>query len=199
MGKLTDRYGSRWFATGGIAIIMLSVIMFYFVLTPETPYTWILLISGINGVGSGMFWPSNTSAIMSSAPKGYFGSVSGLSRTLGNVGIILSYVITLSVAAAAIPKEVAFKIFLGTSKLDGGLSSIFVVGLHYAFLISAVVLAVATFFSFLRGKRYVWRRKPRGAILGTANPMGNVNPLHLELLHLLHAFPELLKVLVNQG
>ncbi|MEM1621969.1 MAG: MFS transporter, partial [Metallosphaera sp.] len=152
MGKLTDRYGSRWFATGGIAIIMLSVIMFYFVLTPETPYTWILLISGINGVGSGMFWPSNTSAIMSSAPKGYFGSVSGLSRTLGNVGIILSYVITLSVAAAAIPKEVAFKIFLGTSKLDGGLSSIFVVGLHYAFLISAVVLAVATFFSFLRGK-----------------------------------------------
>lgn len=152
MGKLTDRYGSRWFATGGIAIIMLSVILFYLVLTPNTPYTLILLISAVNGVGSGMFWPSNISAIMASAPKGYFGSVSGLSRTLGNVGIILSYVITLSVAAAAIPKEVAFEIFLGTSKLNGGLSSVFVVGLHYAFLISAVVLALATFFSFLRGK-----------------------------------------------
>jgi hypothetical protein len=99
-----------------------------------------------------MFWPSNTSAIMSSAPKGYFGSVSGLSRTLGSVGTILSYVISLSVAAASIPKGVAFQIFLGTSRLNGGLSNVFVVGLHYAFLVSMAVLVLATVLSFLRGK-----------------------------------------------
>jgi hypothetical protein len=51
---------------------------------------------------------------MSSAPKGYFGSVSDLSRTLESVGTILSYVISLSVSAASILKGVAFQIFLGT-------------------------------------------------------------------------------------
>ncbi len=136
----------------GIAVITVSVALYYFLLTPTTPYYLILIISGVNGIGSGMFWPSNNSAIMSSAPKGYFGSVSGLSRTLGGIGTILSYVLTLSVAAASIPKAVAFEIFLGTTKLDGGLSSIFVTGLHYAFLISAGVLIVATLFSFMRGK-----------------------------------------------
>ncbi|MEM0072624.1 MFS transporter [Metallosphaera cuprina] len=152
MGRLSDRYGSRWLATLGLAIIMLSVILYYVVLTPNASYLTILIVSGINGVGSGMFWPSNTSAIMSSAPKGYFGSISGLSRTLGGIGTILSYVISLTVAAAAIPKYVAFEIFLGTSKLDGGLSSVFVVGLHYAFLLSALILAGATVLSFMRGK-----------------------------------------------
>ncbi|MEM3195493.1 MAG: MFS transporter [Metallosphaera sp.] len=152
MGRLSDRYGSRWLATLGLAIIMLSVIIYYVVLTPNASYLTILIVSGINGVGSGMFWPSNTSAIMSSAPKGYFGSISGLSRTLGGIGTILSYVISLTVAAAAIPKYVAFEIFLGTSKLDGGLSSVFVVGLHYAFLLSALILAGATVLSFMRGK-----------------------------------------------
>ncbi|MEM4047136.1 MAG: MFS transporter [Metallosphaera sp.] len=152
MGRLSDRYGSRWLATLGLAIIMLSVILYYVVLTPNASYLTILIVSGINGVGSGMFWPSNTSAIMSSAPKGYFGSISGLSRTLGGIGTILSYVISLTVAAAAIPKYVAFEIFLGTSKLDGGLSSVFVEGLHYAFLLSALILAGATVLSFMRGK-----------------------------------------------
>ncbi|AWR98443.1 MFS transporter [Metallosphaera hakonensis] len=152
MGRLSDRYGSRWLSTLGIAVITVSVALYYFLLTPTTPYYLILIISGVNGIGSGMFWPSNNSAIMSSAPKGYFGSVSGLSRTLGGIGTILSYVLTLSVAAASIPKAVAFEIFLGTTKLDGGLSSIFVTGLHYAFLISAGVLIVATLFSFMRGK-----------------------------------------------
>ncbi|QKR00788.1 MFS transporter [Metallosphaera tengchongensis] len=152
MGRLTDRHGSRWLSTIGIGVIMLSVLLYYLILTPDTPYYLILLVAGVNGVGSGMFWPSNTSAIMSSAPKGYFGSISGLSRTLGGVGIILSYVVSLSVAAAAIPKSVAFEIFLGTSKLDGGLSSVFVTGLHLAFLISAVILGLGTVFSFMRGK-----------------------------------------------
>jgi Arabinose efflux permease len=152
MGRLSDRYGSRYLATGGLALITLTVGIYYLIITPTTPITWILGISALNGVGSGMFWPSNTSAIMSSAPKGYFGSVSGLSRTLGSVGTILSYVISLSVAAASIPKGVAFQIFLGTSRLNGGLSNVFVVGLHYAFLVSMAVLVLATVLSFLRGK-----------------------------------------------
>jgi hypothetical protein len=89
---------------------------------------------------------------MSSAPKGYFGSVSGLSRSLESVGTILSYVILQSVAAASIPKGVAFQIFLETSRLSGGLSNVFVVGLHYAFLVSMAVLVLATVLFFLREK-----------------------------------------------
>ena len=98
-----------------------------------------------------MFWPSNAAAIMFLAPKQYYGAVSGISRTLGNIGTVLSYVLSISVATLSILRYVAFGILLGTNALDPKTGTILVNGLHFAFLISALIIVAAIIFSFISG------------------------------------------------
>ncbi|TRM79792.1 MFS transporter, partial [Sulfolobus sp. D5] len=136
-------------------LILVSLILYYITLTPFTPYYIILIISGITGIGFAMFWPSNATAIMFSAPREYYGSVSGISRTLGNVGTTISYVLSISVATLVVPRYVAFEIFLGTNVLDGKVSMAFVNGLHFAFLVSSVIIFVSIILSILGGNTKV--------------------------------------------
>jgi len=95
---------------------------------------------------------ANNSAVAANTPKNLYGGISGILRTLGNTGILLSYVITITVASLAAPIYVAFEIFLGTSNLIGGVASKFLIGLHAAFLISMGILAVAAILSAIGGK-----------------------------------------------
>jgi ABC-type dipeptide/oligopeptide/nickel transport system permease subunit len=89
---------------------------------------------------------------MYNAPKEYYGSISGLTRTLGSIGTTLSYVLSITVATLVIPRYVAFEIFLGTNTLNGDVSSAFVNGLHFAFLVSSVIITLSIIFSILGGK-----------------------------------------------
>ncbi|MEM3972686.1 MAG: MFS transporter, partial [Saccharolobus sp.] len=70
---------------------------------------------------------------------------------IGNVGTTISYVVSITVATLVIPRYVAFEIFLGTSTLNGGVSNEFVNGLHFAFLVSAIIILFAAIFSVLGG------------------------------------------------
>ena len=66
-----------------------------------------------------MFFPANNSAVMANARTGSFGSISGLLRTVQNIGLVGSYVLAISVAAASIPRQIAFEVFIGTKKPSG--------------------------------------------------------------------------------
>jgi MFS family permease len=88
-GTLSDRYGSRPFATAGLLVagacftgLMLLPIDFPF-------WAFALLIFG-NGVGSGLFASPNTAAIMSSVPAYHRGAASGMRSTFQNSGMSLS-------------------------------------------------------------------------------------------------------------
>jgi hypothetical protein len=59
-----------------------------------------------------MFFPANNSAVMANAKAGSFGSISSLLRTVQNIGLVGSYVLTISVAAASIPRQVVLKVFI---------------------------------------------------------------------------------------
>src|SRR5262249_51255129 len=100
-GTLSDRYGSRPFATAGLPVagacftgLMLLPIVF--------PY-WVfaLLIFG-NGIGSGLFASPNTSAIMSSVPAHHRGAASGMRSTFQNSGMSLSIGIFFSLMIAGL-------------------------------------------------------------------------------------------------
>ncbi len=155
MGKIADRGKPGLLAGIGLSLILVSLILYYITLTPFTPFYIILIISGITGIGSAMFWPSNATAIMFNAPKEYYGSVSGISRTLGNVGTTISYVLSISVATLVVPRYVAFEIFLGTNVLDGRVSMAFVDGLHFAFLVSSIIIFLSIILSVLGGNTKV--------------------------------------------
>jgi len=152
MGRLSDRYGSRKIATLGIVFLEAATLVFLTLRADSSLYI-IMLASGIAGVGTSMFFPANNSAVMANIRNRSYGSISGLLRTLQNIGTLGSFVLAISVAALSIPRDVAFQVFLGT--LSGGVSSEFLSGIDAAFYASIVVLAVAGFLSYFRGKEAV--------------------------------------------
>ena len=69
-----------------------------------------------------------------------------------NIELVGSYVWAISVAAASIPRQVAFEVFIGTTSFSGNDSQAFISGIDRAFYASIAILAVAGILSFIRGK-----------------------------------------------
>ena len=88
-GYLSDRFGARMFATGGLVIVAVSFLglMILPVNFNYLDFAGLLLLSGL---GQGMFSAPNTSAIMSSVPANQRGVASGMRSTFQNSGTALS-------------------------------------------------------------------------------------------------------------
>jgi MFS family permease len=151
MGKLSDRYGARIIASTGIVMLGVAILV-YLTLGVNSPMYIVLVASAVSGFGTSMFYPANNSAVMASARSGSYGSISGLLRTLQNIGILGSFVMAISVASASIPRSDAFEIFIGTTNLGGGLSREFIAGMDSALWVSLILLVVAGLMSIIRGK-----------------------------------------------
>ena len=152
MGSISDKIGARTVATAGI-FLMAAAVFIYLTLQVNTSIYVIILASVISGVGGAMFWPANSSSVMSSTPKELYGSISGLLRTLSSIGTLLSYVISISVASISIPRQVAFEVFLGTNSLTGQISNKFLGGIHSALWLSLFFLIAAGALSYFRSTR----------------------------------------------
>jgi EmrB/QacA subfamily drug resistance transporter len=151
MGRLSDRYGARIIATSGIVAVEIAVLL-YMTLRINSPLYMVMIASTVAGLGTSMFFPANNSAVMKRAHSGSYGSLSGLLRTLQNVGVLGSFVIAISVASASVPRSVAFDIFIGTTNLTGAIAGEFITGIDSALTVSLVLLAIAGAMSFVRGK-----------------------------------------------
>lgn len=88
-GWLSDRYGVRFFTTGGLLLFSASFVGLL-LLPIVFPYWAFALLIMCNGMGSGMFAAPNTSAIMSSVPVTHRGAASGMRSTFQNSGMSLS-------------------------------------------------------------------------------------------------------------
>ncbi len=149
-GRLSDRYGSRIPASVGIGLMALSAILYPLTLDPETPLEYIVIISTIGGIGLSIFFPANNRAVMISASSSIYGGVSGLLRTLINIGTLLSYSIAIAVSSATVPREIASRAFLG-ERVIGAIGAEFIHGLRYSFTVSAAILVIALVLSIQRG------------------------------------------------
>ena len=150
MGRFSDRYGARILASSGAAMLCLATLV-YLMLQLDTPLWVVLLASGISGIGSAMFFPSNNSAVMANAPHGSFGGISGVLRTVQNIGILGSFVIAITVASASIPRSIAFEVFIGTTNLVGGVSEAFLHGIDASLWASIGIMGIAAVLSWMRG------------------------------------------------
>ncbi len=150
MGRYSDKYGARLLATLGL-IIMIIGITVYFALTATSSVYIVLIGSAITGFGGSMFWPANNSAVMKSSEAGRFGTASGVLRLFGSMGIMGSFIIVIVTATLAIPRYLAFEIFVGTSKLIGGITKGFITGMHFSFLFLILMLVIAALLSLIRG------------------------------------------------
>lgn len=150
MGRFSDRYGARLLASSGAVILCLATLI-YLTLRLDTPLWAALVASGVSGIGTAMFFPSNNSAVMANAPRGLFGGISGVLRTVQNIGILGSFVIAITVASASIPRSVAFEVFIGTTNLVGGVSEAFLQGIDASLWASVVIIGCAALLSWMRG------------------------------------------------
>jgi MFS family permease len=100
-GKLSDRFGARPFATGGLLVATLCFIGLMTLPINFSYWVFALLIFG-NGVGSGLFAAPNTAAIMSSVPAHDRGAASGMRSTFQNSGMSLSMGIFFSLLIAGL-------------------------------------------------------------------------------------------------
>ena len=88
-GYLSDRFGSRGFATGG----MIGAAISFFLLTRlpiDFPYPAFAAILVLNGVSMGMFASPNRAAVMNSLPATDRGAGGGMNQTFQNSAQVLS-------------------------------------------------------------------------------------------------------------
>jgi EmrB/QacA subfamily drug resistance transporter len=88
-GYLSDRFGARAFATGGLLIQAAS--FFGLMLIPANfSYPLFAILLAVNGIGSGLMAAPNSAAIMNSVPADQRGAASGVRATGMNAGMVLS-------------------------------------------------------------------------------------------------------------
>jgi MFS family permease len=88
-GVLSDRYGSRWFATSGMLLNALSFV-FLLLLPTNFSFVWFALVLFMNGLSIGLFAAPNRAAVMNSLPRGDRGSGGGMNQTFQNSAQVLS-------------------------------------------------------------------------------------------------------------
>jgi MFS family permease len=88
-GLLSDRYGARPFATGGMVGAALSFAMLMALPTDFTYWVFAAILF-FNGVSMGMFAAPNRAAVMNSLPPGDRGAGGGMNQTFQNSAQVLS-------------------------------------------------------------------------------------------------------------
>jgi MFS family permease len=125
-GKLSDRWGARWFATGGMLINVVCFLLLN-LLPANFGFAPFCAIITIMGIGNGMFAAPNTASIMNVLPADKRGVGSGMRASFMNTGMTLSMALYFAIllygmaqhlpatlqsglAAAGVPAALAAKI-----------------------------------------------------------------------------------------
>jgi MFS family permease len=88
-GYLSDRFGARPFATGGMILAATSFLLLI-LLPVNFGYVWFALILLLNGVGMGLFSSPNSAGVMNSLPASQRGAGAGMLATFMNSASVLS-------------------------------------------------------------------------------------------------------------
>jgi MFS family permease len=88
-GYLSDHFGARPFATGGMILAAASFLLLI-VLPVDFSYIWFALILLLNGIGMGLFSSPNTAGVMNSLPPAQRGAGAGMLATFMNTASVLS-------------------------------------------------------------------------------------------------------------
>ncbi|WP_249713969.1 MFS transporter [Rhizomonospora bruguierae] len=114
-GHLSDRFGARLFAAGGLLLMAASFAGL--LLIPSDFRYWVFaVLVFLNGLGGGLFAAPNTALIMSSAPAHLRGVASGMRATFQNAGMVLSIGVFFSLMVAGLANSLP-------GALDSGLTA----------------------------------------------------------------------------
>jgi MFS family permease len=111
-GSLSDRYGARPFATGGMLAAALTFGLLMLLPADFAYLPFALLLFG-NGLAMGLFSSPNTAAIMNSVPPEERGAASGTRATFQNAGVLLSMSLFFSFMIAGMASSLPEALYRG--------------------------------------------------------------------------------------
>ena len=111
-GYMSDRFGARLFATGGLIVMALAFVGLL-ALPVDFSYPLFAGLLFASGLGQGMFSAPNTSAIMSSVPREQRGVASGMRSTFQNSGTALSIGVFFSLMIAGLASSLPHTLSTG--------------------------------------------------------------------------------------
>jgi MFS family permease len=100
-GYLSDRFGARGFATGGMlgAAVSFGLLM---LLPTDFSYPVFAVVLALNGISMGLFASPNRAAVMNSLPRGDRGAGGGMNQTFQNSAQVISIGIFFSLMIAGL-------------------------------------------------------------------------------------------------
>ena len=140
VGRLSDRFEPRYFATIGMAICGIGLAALAF-LNAETPHWIIVSILLWVGLGFALFSSPNMNIIMSSVDRAKYGQASGSAASMRILGQIISMTIVTLLFAS---------LFNGES-IETVPNQIYVQAMKSGFVIFAVLSLAGIYFSLVRG------------------------------------------------
>ncbi len=115
-GALSDRFGARAFATGGL---LLTAATFVGLIAIPANFNYVLfaLLLAFNGIGMGLMAAPNSAAIMNSVPASERGAASGIRATGMNAGMVLSMGGFFTLMAIGLASRLPDSMYSGLTKL----------------------------------------------------------------------------------
>ena len=174
-GALSDRFGARLFATGGM-LLAAATFVGLMMLPVNFDYSEFTVILLLNGIGMGLFAAPNRAGIMNSLPANRRGVGAGMSTTFQNAAMVLSIGIFFSLIITGLARSLP-------DTLSSGLVAQGVPASAAARL--AALPPVSVLFASLLGYN------PIQSLLGPA-ALGNLPPDHVAYLTGRSFFPQLI-------
>lgn len=114
-GYLSDRFGSRFFSTGGMLLTAAGFIGLM-QLPPNFYFPAFAVIIFVIGMGMGMFAAPNTTAIMNSVPPEHRGVSSGMRATFQNTANTLSITLIFTMVTAGLAARLPAALYSGLTQ-----------------------------------------------------------------------------------
>ena len=181
-GRLSDRYGQRWFSTVGmlgaavtfVAVLLLPVNFHYL------PFAVLVLV---NGIFVGLFAAPNTTTMMNAVPAGQRGAASGMRATFTNSGFVLSIGIFFTLMIVGLATSLPSAMFHGL--VSQGVPA---PKAHQVSRLPPVGTLFAAFLGY----------NPMRTLLGPA-VLGHIGPAHAAVVTGKQFFPSLISAPFHRG
>ncbi|MEO3874634.1 MFS transporter [Nonomuraea sp. B12E4] len=152
-GFLQRLLSARTLAVAGAATTTCGLLVMLAVMTSTTPYPAVALGLVLIGLGSGVFLPSNTTAILDGLPSERLGIVNAMRLMLQNTGNVVGTGLVLSIITAPLPAALHQSVFAGTlSQLTGGAVEQLVTGYRWALATMATISVLTVLACLARRK-----------------------------------------------
>ncbi len=151
-GRLSDKYGSRWLSSIGLALNA-AALLWFSQLNEKSSYGAVLVSLLLFGLGRSLFVSPNTSSVMGSVPAEKRGVANGIRMTLNQTGNVISIPFSLLLMSLVMPYSQLSQIVNSSQLVQSSEMHAFLKSINQACLILGCIIVAAIIPSLLRGRR----------------------------------------------